>query len=357
MRSKLLSFVALIFALSALSVTAQEIPKIAFIYISPADDPIGWTREHERGREAAAGYFGDAVQLDYFENVTEGADSLVKLRELAADGYDMVFTTSFGYMNPSINLAFENPGMKIEHATGYVRANNISTYNIRFYEGRVSQGIIAGQMTKTNKVGYIASFPIPEVIRGINSAFLAARSVNPDIEFEVVWLNSWYNPPAEEAAARQLVANGADILMQHTDTAEPMKVAEELGIFAFGQASDMADYGPEAQLSASVNNWGPYYIGRIQALLDGTWESADRWGGLFDNMLEIAPFSDRIPLRIQEQAADAISRIRAGKLHPFTGPIRKQDGSGWLAAGEIASDSDLLTMGFFVEGITGIIPR
>jgi len=357
MRSIILSFATLVFASTAQVVGAQETPKIAFVYISPAEDPIGWTHEHDRGREAAQEYFGDRIETVFFENVPEGEEALVTLRQLASDGYDMVFTTSFGYMSPSINLAFENPDMRIEHASGFVRAGNMSTYNVRFYEGRVSQGIIAGHMTKTNKVGYIGAFPIPEVIRGINSAFLAARSVNPDIEFEIVWLNSWYNPPAEAEAARQLIANGADILMQHTDTAEPMKVAEEMEVFAFGQASDMIDYGPNAQLSASVNNWGPYYIGRIQHLLDGTWESTDTWGGLGTEMLSIAPFSDRIPLRVQEQAADAISRIRQGRLHPFTGPIRRQDGTGWLAAGETASDTDLLTMGFFVEGITGIIPR
>ena len=354
---KLKLFAVLVFALFAQIAAAQDVPKIAFVYISPAGDPIGWTHEHERGRQAVQAYFGDKVETAYFENVPEGMDGLDTLRQIANDGFDMIFTTSFGYMQPSIQLAFEFPDLKIEQATGYVRTDNMSTYNIRFYEGRVSQGIIAGQMTKTNKVGYIGAFPIPEVIRGMNVAFLAARSVNPDIEFEIVWLNSWYNPPAEEAAARQLIANGADILMQHTDTAEPMKVAEELGVFAFGQSSDMVAYGPNAQLSASADQWGPYYIRRVQALLDGTWESTDTWGGLDTEMLEIAPFSDRIPLRIQEQAADAISRIRSGRLHPFTGPIRKQDGSGWLAAGETASDSDLLTMGFFVEGITGIIPR
>ena len=350
-------FAVLVFTSFAQFAIAQDVPKIAFVYISPAEDPIGWTHEHNRGREEAQAYFGDRIETRYFENVPEGEAGIEVLRQIAADGFDLIFTTSFGYMNPSITLAFENPDLRIEHATGFVRANNLSTYNIRFYEGRVSQGIIAGQMTKTNKVGYIASFPIPEVIRGINSAFLAARSVNPDIEFEIVWLNSWYNPEGEEAAARQLIANGADILMQHTDTAEPMKVAEELGVYAFGQASDMIAYGPNAQLSASVNNWGPYYISRIQALLDGNWETTDTWGGLSTDMLTIAPFSDNIPLRVQEQAADAIVRIRTGKLHPFTGPIRRQDGTGWLAAGETASDSDLLTMGFFVEGITGIIPQ
>jgi len=354
---KIKVFAVLLFAMLAQIASAQDVPKIAFVYISPAEDPIGWTAEHERGRQAVQDFFGTQVETAYFENIPEGMEAMETFRQIANDGYDMIFTTSFGYMRPSIQLAFEFPNITIEQGTGYVRSANMSTYNIRFYEGRVSQGIIAGQMTKTNKVGYIGSFPIPEVIRGINATFLAARSVNPDIEFEIVWMNSWYNPEAEEAAARQLIANGADILIQHTDTEQPMRVAEELGVFAFGQASDMIAYGPEAQLSASANNWGPYYIRRVQAYLDGTWESTDTWGGLGTEMLDIAQFSDQVPLRIQEQGADAISRIRSGRLHPFTGPIRKQDGSGWLAAGETASDSDLLTMGFFVQGITGVIPR
>ena len=354
---KMKLLVVLVFTFFTQVAAAQDAAKIAFVYISPAADPIGWTHEHERGRLAVQEYFGSQVETAFFENIPEGPDGMDTMRQIANDGYDMVFTTSFGYMQPSIQLAFEFPDITIEQATGYVRTDNMSSYNIRFYEGRVSQGIIAGHMTETNKVGYIASFPIPEVIRGINTAYLAARSVNPDVEFEIVWINSWYNPPAEEAAARQLIADGVDILMQHTDTHEPMSVAEELGVFAFGQASDMIAYGPDAQLSATANNWGPYYIMRVQAYLDGTWESQDTWGGLDTDMVEIAPFSDRIPLRIQEQAADAIARIRSGRLHPFTGPIRKQDGTGWLAAGETASDSDLLTMGFFVEGITGLIPR
>jgi len=348
---------AMFAAVYATATIAQDIPKIAFVYISPAEDDVGWTHEHERGRLAAVAEYGDRAQIDYFENVPEGADGLDTLRGLAADGYDLIFTTSFGYMTPSLNVTFEYPDVLIEHASGFVRNDHMSTYNGRFYEGRVSQGIIAGHMTKTNKVGYIAAFPIPEVIRGINAAFLAARSVNPDIEFEITWVNSWYNPPVEAAAARQLAANGADILMQHTDTPEAMKVAEELGIYAFGQASDMSAYGPNASLSASINHWGPYYVNRVGAFLDGTWETMDTWGGLAAEMIEIGPFSDNIPLNVQDQANDAIRRLHSGRLHAFTGPIRRQDGTGWLAAGETATDTDLLTMGFFVEGITGIIPR
>ena len=356
MRPFLLSFAVLLgVGLSSLA-SAQDKPKVAFLYISPVGES-GWTYEHERGRRMAEAAHGDRVQLDYFENVADDATSAAKMRELVADGYDMIVATSYGYMNSAVQVAFENPDLKIEHATGFVRTNNMSTYNARFYEGRVSQGILAGHMTKTNKVGYIAGPAIPEVIRGINAAFLAARSVNPDIEFEVVWANGWFNPPLEERLARELVANGADILMQHTDTEMPVEVAEELGVFAFGQASDMRKYGNDAHLSATINHWGPYYVSRIGAFLDGTWESQDVWGGLSAEMIEIAPYSDLIPLRYQQQAADITSRINEGRAHPFTGPIRRQDGSGWLASGETATDTDLLTMNFFVEGIKGSIPQ
>jgi len=354
---KIKLFAVLVFAIFAQAALAQDVPKIAFVYISPADDPIGWTHEHERARQAVQDYFGDQVQTTVFENTPEHMEAMDTLRKIANDGYDMVFTTSFGYMQPSIQLAFEFPDLKIEQATGYVRTDNMSTYNIRFYEGRVSQGIIAGQMTKTNKIGYIGAFPIPEVIRGINAAFLAARSVNPDVQFEIVWLNSWYNPPAEEAAARQLVANGADVLMQHTDTAEPMKVAEELGVFAFGQSSDMVDYGPNAQLSASADHWGPYYISRVQALLDGTWTSTDTWGGIAEGMVKFAPFSDQMPADVAARANATIAAIASGELHPFTGPLNKQDGTPWLADGEVADDGTLAGMNFYVEGIEGDLPN
>lgn len=356
MRTLIVSITLYICAAVWTTVAAQDIPKVAFLYISPVGES-GWTFEHERGRRMAEEAYAGKVQLDYFENIPDDATSADKMRELAEAGYDMIVATSYGYMNSAVQVAFEYPGLKIEHASGFVRTRNMSTYNARFYEGRVSQGIVAGHMTRTNKVGYIAGPPIPEVIRGINAAFLAARSVNPDIEFEVVWANGWFNPELEERLARELIAGGADILMQHTDTEKPVEVAEELGAFAFGQASDMRQYGNDAQLSATINHWGPYYIERIGALIDGTWQSQDVWGGLSDEMIEIAVFSDLIPLRYQNQAADYSERIRTNRYHPFTGPIRKQDGSGWLASGETASDTDLLTMDFFVEGIKGSIPN
>ncbi len=349
-------FAVLVFTMLAQIAVAQDVPRIAFIYHTP-EDTVGWSFEHDRARKDVEAYFGDQIDVSYFWNIAEGDEGEAKMKELAADGYDLIFATSYGYLNGALNAAFAYPDVKIEHANGYVRAPNSSIYSIRSYEGRVPQGILAGYMTKTNKIGYIASYAIPYVFRDINAAFLAARSVNPDVEFEIVWLNTWEDHALEARAARDLIANGADVLMQNTNTVEPMKVAQELGAFAFGQDSDMRAYGPDAQLTASIDHWSPYYIRRIQALLDGSWKSTDTWGGLESKMLEIAPFSDRIPLRIQQQANDAIARIRSGRLSPFTGPIRKQDGTGWLAAGETASDTDLLTMNFFVEGITGIIPR
>ena len=341
---------------AVMPVQAQDKPRIGFLYIAPVGES-GWTFEHDRGRAMVEERFGNQVDIEYFELIAEGEQGTAKMYELAKAGFDMIFATSYGYMNGMVEVAFQYPDIKFEHATGFVRTPNMSTYNARFYEGRVSQGILAGHMTKTNKIGYIASFPIPEVIRGINAAFLAALSVNPDVEFDIVWANTWYNPELEENLARQLIANGADILIQHTDTEFPMEVAEELGKFAFGQASDMRRYGPNASLSATINHWGPYYVSRVEALLNGTWESQDVWGGLDANMIEIGVYSDSIPLRYQKQARNAVARIRSGNLHPFTGPIRKQDGTGWLASGETASDQDLLTMNFFVEGIKGAIPR
>ncbi len=356
MRSIFLFLTAISLTFFTSIVSAQEVPKIAFLYHTP-EDGIGWSFEHDRARIKVEAYFGSQIEVSYFWEIAEGAEGEAKMKELAEDGYDLIFATSYGYLQGALNAASAYPDTKIEHANGFARLSNTSTYSIRTYEGRVMQGIIAGRMTETNKVGYLASFAIPYVIRDINAAFLAAQSVNPDIEFEIVWLNTWEDHALEAQAARSLIANGADVLMQNTNTIEAMVAAEEMGVFSFGQDSDMVKYGPNASLTASVNHWSPYYIERIQAYLDGTWASADTWEGLSTDILEIAPFSDRIPLRVQDQAAEAIQNIRSGRLHPFTGPIRRQDGSGWLAAGETATDSDLLTMGFFVEGIAGIIPQ
>ncbi len=330
--------------------------KAGFIYVGPIGD-LGWTWTHDQGRLAVEAEFGDAVETSYVESVPEGADAERVMTQMARSGVDIIFTTSFGYMDPTINVAENFPDVAFEHATGYKRSENVSTYSARFYEGRHVIGLVAGAMTETNKIGYIASFPIPEVVRGINAAYLAAKSVNPDVEFKIVWVYTWFDPGKEADAANALIEQGVDVIMQHTDSPAAMTIAEEKGVFAFGQASDMSSFGPNAQLSGVLDVWGPYYVERVRAVMDGTWESTDTWHGIGDGMVGIAPFSDKIPADVQAMAQAATDALAAGTLHPFTGPINKQDGSVWLADGEIADDGTLAGLNFYVEGIDGELPN
>ena len=343
-------------ALAAPAAAQEEPLKVGFIYVGPVGD-FGWSYEHNEGRLAVEEAMGDAVETTFVESVPEGADAERVLTQMALAGNDLIFTTSFGFMDPTVNVAERFPEVRFEHATGYKRADNLATYGARFYEGRAVIGHIAGHMTETNRIGYIASFPIPEVVRGIDAAFLAAREVNPDVEFNIVWLNTWFDPAQEADAATALIDQGADVIMQHTDSTAPMTIAEEAGIMAFGQASDMANFGPEAQLTAIIDNWGPYYVERAQAVADGTWESTDTWGGIASGMVELAPFSDRIPEEVRASAQALADSIASGEHHPFTGPIAKQDGTEWLAEGETATDEELLGLNFYVEGLTGDIPQ
>ncbi len=330
--------------------------KAGFIYVGPIGD-LGWTWTHNQGRLALEAEFGDMVETSYVESVPEGADAERVMSQMARSGVDIIFTTSFGYMDPTIAAAENFPDVRFEHATGYKRADNVSTYSARFYEGRYVIGEIAGAMTETNKIGYIASFPIPEVVRGINSAYLAAKSVNPDVEFKVVWVYTWFDPGKEADAANALIEQGVDVIMQHTDSPAAMTIAEEKGVFAFGQASDMSNFGPNAQLTGIIDNWGPYYIERVQAVMDGTWESTDTWDGVQAGMVNFAPFSDKLPDDVRARAEATIAALAAGELHPFTGPINKQDGSVWLAEGEEADDGTLAGMNFYVEGVGGEWPN
>lgn len=335
---------------------AAEKTKVGFVYVGPIGDH-GWSYEHNQGRLAVEKAFGDKVETSYVENVSEGPDAARVIQQMARSGHDIIFTTSFGFMNATVKTAKQNPNVKFEHATGFKRAPNVSTYSARFYEGRTVIGLIAGKMTKTNTVGYIASFPIPEVVRGINAAYLAAKSVNPDVKFKVIWVSTWFDPGKEADAAKALIDQGADVLMQHTDSPAAMQIAEERGILAFGQASDMKAFGPNAQLTSIIDDWAPYYIARVQAVMDGTWESQDTWDGIKEGMVEIAPFSDKVPADVKALAQQAIDDIVAGKRHSFTGPINKQDGSPWLKAGEVANDGDLASMNFYVEGVEGALPK
>ena len=351
----LLTTAAVVFGVGSAALAADV--KVGFVYVGPIGDG-GWTYEHDKGRLAVEEAFGDRVETIYQEMVPEGADSERVMTQMALQGADLIFTTSFGYMDPTINVAKKFPDVKFEHATGYKRAENVSVYSARFYEGRAIQGHIAGKMTKTNKIGYIASFPIPEVIRGINSAYIHAKRVNPDVEFNIIWAYTWFDPPKEADAAKALIEQGADVILQHTDSTAPQAAAEKAGnVITFGQASDMGEYAPMPRVSSIIDDWGPYYIARTQAVLDGTWESVDTWDGIREGMVGIGEISDAVPADVKAEALAMIDAIAAGDYHPFTGPINKQDGSPWLADGEVSDDGTLLGMNFYVEGLTGDVPQ
>lgn len=348
---------ALAISSSALLADGHAPLKVGFVYVGPVGDG-GWTYEHDQGRLAVEAEFGDKVETVYQENVPEGADAERVMTQMALSGAKLIFTTSFGYMDPTINVAAKFPDVKFEHATGYKRADNVSTYSARFYEGRAIQGHIAGKMTKSNKIGYIASFPIPEVIRGINAAYIHAKKVNPDVEFSIIWAYTWFDPAKEADAATALIEQGADVILQHTDSTAPQAAAEKAGgVITFGQASDMAEYGPLPRVSSIIDNWAPYYIDRVRAVMDGTWESKDTWDGIAPGMVEIGEISDAVPADVKAEALALKDSISSGAYHVFTGPLNKQDGSAWLADGETADDGTLAGMSFYVEGLTADIPN
>ena len=353
-----LAFAAAMFGLVTSSVTMSDEPlKVGFVYIGPVGDH-GWTYQHNEGRLAIEEEFGDKVQTTYVEFVPEGQDSERVIRQLAADSHDLIFTTSFGYMNPTNKVAKTFPDVHFEHATGYKRGDNVATYSARFYEGRYVIGQIAGAVTKSNIIGYIASFPIPEVVRGINSFTLGLHSVNPDAKVKVVWVSTWFDPGKEGDAAKALIDQGADVLTQHTDSPAPLQVAEERGIWAFGQASNMHAFAPTAHLTAIVNNWGPYYVQRTQDVMDGTWSSQDVWSGIADGMVVMADFNaESLPADVIAKAQETVEAIRSGQLHPFTGPIMDQAGNEVVADGEVISDGDLLGMNYYVMGVDGSVPN
>lgn len=352
----LLTSAAMVLGL-ATGAMAQDKTKVGFIYVGPIGDG-GWTYHHDVGRKAIEAEFGDKVETIYQENVSEGPDAERAITQMALDGADLIFTTSFGFMDPTINVAKKFPDVKFEHATGYKQAENVTTYSARFYEGRAIQGHIAGKLTKSNIIGYIGSYPIPEVIRGINSAFIHARKANPDVEFKIIWAYTWFDPPKEADAAQALIEQGADVILQHTDSTAPQAAAEKAGdVITFGQASDMAEYAPFPRVSSIIDNWAPYYIARTQAVIDGTWESQQVWHGIDEGMVKIGEITDAVPADVKAGALALKETMAAGEYHPFTGPINRQDGSAWLAEGEIADDGTLLGMDFYVEGISGQIPN
>jgi basic membrane protein A and related proteins len=343
-------------AIAGAALAQDEPVKAAFMYVGPVGD-FGWSYRHDVGRKAVEEALGDQVETTFVESVSEGPDAERVIRQLAASGNDIVFTTSFGFMNPTVKVARQFPDVKFEHATGYERLDNLSTYAARFYEGRAVIGTIAGMMTETGIVGYIGSFPIPEVVSGINAFMLAAQKVRPDIEVKIIWVNSWYDPGKEADAAKALIDQGADMIVQHTDSPAPLQIAEERGVHAFGQASDMRNFAPNAQLTAIVDNWDQYYIDRVRAVIDGTWESTDTWGGIASGMVEIAPYGPAVTPEVAAAADKVKDAIAAGELHPFAGPITNQAGELAVAEGEVVSDEELLGMNWYVQGIKDTLPN
>jgi basic membrane protein A len=332
---------------------AQEPLKVGFVYVGPVGD-FGWTYAHDQGRKLVEETFGDKVKVTFVENVAEGPDAERIIRQLAQEGNELIFTTSFGFMNPTVKVARQFPKVHFEHATGYQKAPNLGIYNARFYEGRAVIGTMAGMMSKTGTAGYIASFPIPEVVMGINAFQLAAQKVNPDFATQVVWASTWYDPAKEADAARALLDQGADIITQHTDSPAALQAAEERGAFAFGQATDMSRFAPKAHLTAIVDNWAPYYVKRVQAVLDGTWESADTWSGMAEDEVVISPFRENVPAEVAAAAEKVIAGTKDGSFKIFTGPIYDTAGTLRVPEGQVMTDEELLKMDWYVKGVQGV---
>jgi simple sugar transport system substrate-binding protein len=358
-----LALSALVGFTTVTAANAADKVKVGFVYLTTPGDH-GWTYAHEVARQDVEKHFGNKVETTFVENVPEGPDSARVIRELAKQGNEIIFTTSFGYMDHTIKVAKEFPDVKFEHITGYKRSPNVASGNIRFYEGRYVQGVVAGLMTKSNKIGYLASFPIPEVIQGINAFGIGLRSVNPKAEVSVIWVNSWYDPVKEADAAKVHIAEGADILAQHTDSPAMLQTAQKAGVHGFGQSSDMKAFAPKAQLFSSVNNWAPYYISKIQQMMDGKWSTGDgpdhwagnTWVGMADDYLVLSPF-ENMPADVAEAAAQAAADIKSGKNKIFTGPIKDNAGKLRVPAGKTLNDGELFqTLDYYVDGISGKIP-
>ena len=355
MKKLLIALMTTAAALS-LAATAEAADKLkaCWVYTGPIGD-FGYSYQHDQGRLEVEKALGDKVETAYLENVSEGPDADRAFERLAREKCKIIFGTSFGFMDAEVKVAKKFPKVMFEHATGFKTGDNLGIYNARFYEGRYVLGQIAAKESKKGLAGYIVSFPIPEVVMGINSFILGAQSINPDFKVKIVWVNSWFDPGKEADAAKALFDQGADIIVQHTDSTAALQVAEERKLHGFGQSSDMIKFAPNAQLTSLTDEWGPYYISRVQAALDGTWKPDNVWLGIKDGAVKLAPFTN-MPDDVKAMA-EATEKKIAGGWNPFTGPVSKQDGSPWLKDGEVADDGTLLGMNFYVKGVDDKLPQ
>jgi basic membrane protein A and related proteins len=328
--------------------------KVAFVYVAPVTD-AGWVHQHEEARQAVQAAFGARVKTSFVENVPEGPDAERVIRELAGAGNKLIFTPSFGYMEPTLKVAKDFPDVKFESITGYKTAPNVATANARYYEGRYLAGIAAARMTRTHLAGYVAGFPIPEVLQGINAFTLGMRSVDPKAQVRVVWLNEWFDPGKERDAAMTLFDQGVDVISFHTASTAVMAAAQERGKLAIAYHSDMRKVAPDAQILAVTHQWADYYKRRTQAVLDGTWKSGNVWGGVKEGMIRVGWFGSKVPRGVQQEVLARQQDIAAGKLRPFAGPIADNQGKVVLAKGQVMNDQQILTMNFLVSGVQGKI--
>jgi simple sugar transport system substrate-binding protein len=348
---KKLAVALLTCALSGASVAADN---IGFVYVSPIGD-AGWTYQHDLGRLQLEKETG--VTTSFVENVPEGADAERVIRDMAKRGDKVVFATSFGYMNYALKVSKTFRKTAFVHATGYKMGKNMGLVNARFYEGRYLNGVIAGEMTESNVLGYVAAFPIPEVLQGINAFIHGARSVNPKAELRVIWVNSWFDPGKERQAAMTLLSQGADVITHHTDSTAVVQAAEEQGKYAFGYHSDMSKYGPRAHLTATTHHWGDYYVKTVKEVQAGTWKPTSVWGGYAEGMIKLAPLNDAIPADLPNRIREMEKQMTEGALHPFTGPVVDQAGKTIVAAGQTMSDDQLNQMNYYLQGVVSKIPN
>ena len=330
--------------------------KIAFAYVGPVGDG-GWTFAHDNARKALEKEFGDKIATSFVENVPESADAERVIRDMASQGTKVIFGTTFGYMETMMKLAPEFKDVKFEHATGYKTADNMRTYDSRTYEGAYMNGVIAGSMTKSNVIGVVASVPIPEVIRNINSFTMGAQSVNPKIKTKVVWVNEWFNPPKETEAATSLINAGADVLMQNTDSPAVLKTAEEKGKRAFGWDSDMTAYGPKAHLASAVINWTPYYIKATKDALEGTWTTGGVWWGVKEGAIDVVSIAEDVPADTKAKVEAIKAGLKDGSFSIWKGPLVDNTGKTILKKDEIADDKFLSGVKFYVKGVDGKVPK
>ncbi len=342
---------------SAAAAPAKAEPlKIAFAYVGPVGDG-GWTFAHDSSRKALEKEYGDKIVTSFVENVPESADAERVLRDMAGQGNKLIFGTTFGYMEPMLKVAADTKGVMFEHATGYKQAENMRTYDSRTYEGAYMAGVIAGKMTKSNTLGVVASVPIPEVLRNINSFTLGAQSSNPKIKTKVVWVNEWFNPPKETEAATSLINGGADVLFQNTDSPAVLKTAQDKGKRAFGWDSDMTAYGPKAHLASAIINWAPYYIKATKDALDGSWKGGSGvWWGHKEGAIDIVSIADDVPAETKAKIDEIKAGLKAGTFSIWKGPIMGQDGKEILAKDAVADDKFLGGVNFYVKGVEGKVP-